>query len=51
MQYCLKIQLKNNITMYQDISDEEVIAILSKVGLDNYANQEGLKVANPRRWN
>ncbi len=36
--------LKNNITMYQDISDEEVIAILSKVGLDNYANQEGLKL-------
>lgn len=30
--------------MYQDISDEEVIAILSKVGLDNYANQEGLKL-------
>lgn len=34
--------LKKNISMYQDISDEKVIEVLSKVGLDNYANHESL---------
>jgi ABC-type multidrug transport system fused ATPase/permease subunit len=34
--------LRNNITMYQDVPDEEVINILSKVGLDGYANQDSL---------
>jgi len=34
--------LRNNITMYQDVSDEKVIGILSKVGLETYANHEGL---------
>lgn len=30
--------LRNNITMYQSISDDKLIAILSKVGLGGYAN-------------
>ncbi|NLY46422.1 MAG: ABC transporter ATP-binding protein [Tissierella sp.] len=34
--------LKNNITMYQDISDEKVIDVLSRVGLDNYTKCESL---------
>lgn len=34
--------LRNNITMYQSISDEKIISILSKVGLASYANHEKL---------
>lgn len=34
--------LRNNITMYQDVPDEKVISILSKVGLDSYANHDSL---------
>jgi len=34
--------LRNNITMYQEVSDEKVISILSKVGLDRYANHHSL---------
>lgn len=34
--------LRNNITMYQNISDEKLIATLFKVGLDNYARHESL---------
>ena len=34
--------LKNNITMYQEIPDEKVISLLSKVGLDRYANHDSL---------
>ena len=34
--------LRNNITMYQDIPDEKVISLLSKVGLDRYANHDSL---------
>ncbi|TFZ40198.1 ABC transporter ATP-binding protein [Soehngenia longivitae] len=34
--------LRNNLTMYQDISDEKLIAALFKVGLENYANSEKL---------
>lgn len=30
--------LRNNVTMYQDISDDKLISILSKVGLSSYAN-------------
>ncbi len=34
--------LRNNITMYQEGSDEKVNSILSKVGLDRYANHHSL---------
>lgn len=34
--------LRNNITMYQEIPDEKVISLLSKVGLDRYANHDSL---------
>lgn len=34
--------LRNNITMYQEISDEKVMDVLSKVGLDGYANHHSL---------
>ncbi len=34
--------LRNNLTMYQDISDEKLINILFRVGLDKYANYAGL---------
>lgn len=36
--------LRNNVTMYQDISDDKVIAVLSKVGLDGYASSEKLNM-------
>ncbi len=34
--------LRNNLTMYQDYSDEKLITILFRVGLDKYANYDGL---------
>ena len=34
--------LRNNITMYQTISDDKLIQTLLKVGLKDYANYEGL---------
>lgn len=34
--------LRNNITMYQNIAEEKIISVLSKVGLDNYAKGEKL---------
>lgn len=34
--------LRNNITMYQEVSDEKIISILSKVGLDRYTNHDSL---------
>ena len=34
--------LRNNVTMYQEVSDEKVISVLSKVGLDKYANHDSL---------
>lgn len=36
--------LRNNITMYQNISDDKLISILSKVGLKNYGNQDKLNM-------
>lgn len=34
--------LRNNITMYQEVSDEKVISVLFRVGLDKYANYDSL---------
>lgn len=34
--------LRNNVTMYQNIPDEKVIAALSRVGLDSYKSSEKL---------
>lgn len=34
--------LRNNITMYQNIPEEKIISVLSKVGLDKYAKGEKL---------
>ena len=44
--------LRNNITMYQSITDEKLISILSKVGLNSYANHEKLDmIINERGTN
>lgn len=34
--------LRNNISMYRDLPDEEIIDALDKVGLSSYANRESL---------
>lgn len=34
--------LRNNVTMYQEFSDEKVINVLFRVGLDKYANYDSL---------
>lgn len=34
--------LRNNVTMYQEVSDEKVINVLFRVGLDKYANYDSL---------
>lgn len=34
--------LRNNITMYQDIPDEKITNVLSKVGLEKYSNLDSL---------
>ena len=36
--------LRNNITMYQEVSDEKIIEVLLNVGLDKYANIDSLEM-------